>query len=693
MAFLGIDLGTTNSIGMIYDDKTDKTTAVTIEGIDEVLPSVVTYLEDETLIGIEAKNSAIIYPDETVLSVKRLMGETEPLDLGITQKLPEEVSADLLKVIKDSAQKQAGETFDEVVITHPAYFNDRQIYATKQAGELAGFQTVHLLSEPLAAAIEYGYQQNYVQKILIYDLGGGTFDACVLDVSKDIYGHHSFKELADVGDMFLGGDDFDKELERRMAKEFEANHDMLIDTLPIEDQRRVIQRLRQEAEKAKRLLSEAGKVTIQIHPLAIVDSVPCNLTMEVTRDEFEGMIQSYIDRSLEVVDTAIERSKLSVADIDKVILVGGSTLVPMVKRRIAGAIKEPYRAVDPAKSVAMGAAIYNYLIHLPNSSVEIGQIMRQHIGTRAIINAETGEKAMVPILKMGTEIPAKITDDGFQVSGNADAVRIDVFQWEEGFEEDRKYIGSLTLEGVTKESRLAITYSINKDNLFEATVVDEVTQITVSNHFDRQKTAPLLVDEKQKVTGSVKGIDICFIIDTTGSMDTYIDGVKEKAIRFSEILKEKGIDYQLGLIGFGDLGEREKPKVYKWTEDVAKFQKNVMRIKRTYGGDIPESSLEAIQTGIASLKKRAKVNPYTAFIVITDAPPHIPTHYGQSLEDIIDEVKAADVICHIVAKKDKKSLEAYTPFATTGGYYYSMDEPFHEILDRIAYRLADLVRV
>ncbi len=205
----------------------------------------------------------------------------------------------------------------------------------------------------------------------------------------------------------------------------------------------MMQKIRVEAERAKRGLSEANKMSVNIHPITIVDGIPYQLSFEITRDQFEELIRDYIDRSMEVVESALERAGETKESIDKVILVGGSTLVPMVKRIIAGQIKEPYRANDPAKSVAMGAAIYNYLMHLPNSSVEIGQIMRQHIGTRAIVNEATGQKELIPILKMGTEIPATATDDGFKVTQGASAVQIDCFQWEDGYEQECKYIGSV----------------------------------------------------------------------------------------------------------------------------------------------------------------------------------------------------------------------------------------------------------
>lgn len=692
MAYLGIDLGTTNSVAVIFDDIHDRLEIVKTEGIDEVLPSVVCFGEDGITVGNEAKNGAIIYPRETVMSVKRLMGETTGIQIHDKSYLPQEISAILLKTLKEAAREQWGEDFEEVVITHPAYFNDRQIYATKQAGEIAGFKRVHLLSEPLAAAIEYGYKQGYAQTLLVYDLGGGTFDACVLKVNKDLNGNETFQELADVGDMHLGGDDFDLLLIDYMVKKFELMTGVVLDKLPQETYIGVLQKLKAEGELLKKKLSTTQKAVIQISPLLVLDGVPMNLVLEVTKDDFEGLIRSHIDKSREITLEALARAGKEPDDISKVILVGGSTLIPMVKRMIAGAVKEPYRATDPAKSVAMGAAIYNYLMHLPNSPVQVGQIARQHIGTEAIINKTTGQRGLIPIIPMGTQIPVRMTDEQFAVTGGSAAVRVDVYQWEEEEEANRKYIGSVVLEGIREDSGLAITYAIDEDNLFQVHVRDKVTGREVVADLDRTRTMPKLPETVHLTDEG--GLNIVFIIDTTGSMDIFLDGVREKAIEFSNILKERGILFNLGLIGFGDLGEREKPTVYKMTKDVAKFQKYVRKIKRTYGGDLPESSLDALETGLALIEK-SKVDKThkNIFILITDAPPHIPTQSGRSVTEVCDALEDMRVTTYVVARKDRQSLEAYTPVVGQDGRYYSMEESFHDILDHIAYSIAELVRV
>ncbi|MDR3091728.1 MAG: Hsp70 family protein [Clostridiales bacterium] len=692
-SYLGIDLGTTNSVGVIYTDKSDALEIIKIDGSDEILPSVVSYTEDGIIAGQEAKSGAVIYPESTIISVKRFMGTDEKISAGGGRTVsPEEVSAHLLRKIKETAEAQSGERFSEVVITHPAYFNDRQIFATRQAGLLAGFGSVHLLSEPLAAAIEYGYRQGFAQTLLVYDLGGGTFDACVLKVSKDADGQEIFQELSDVGDASLGGDDFDDELISHMKAAFLEQNNFNIDSLSEAERKRVLQKLKQEAEQTKKKLSGTNKASVRIQPLMIVDGVPKNLSLEITREDFEAMIRKYIDRSRDIVTEALSRAGCSADEVSKVILVGGSTLIPMVKRMVAGAIKEPYRATDPAKSVAMGAAIYNYLIHLPGASVRVGQITRQIFGTSAVTNISTLEKGLIPIIPMGSPIPCRFSDNNFAAMDGAGSVSVDVYQWEAGREDERKYIGSVVLSGLLGATQIEITYAIDENNLFEVYVKDLSTGVVQRAEFDRSK--PAAPPPPARAASARELVNALFIIDTTGSMDTYINGVKDRAIEFSNILSSKGAAFRLGLIGFGDLGEKEKPSVYNFTEDVAKFQKQVKNIPRTYGGDIPESSLDALETGAALLDTaRTPPGSRNIFILITDAPPHVPTASGKSVRDVCDMLAERGVTAYVVARKDRESIDAYDPVTKPSGKYYDLNDKFYDIIDNIALSITELIRL
>jgi len=689
MPYLGIDLGTTNSAAIIYNDKIDSLEVVKVDGTDEILPSVVCYHDEGVIVGAEAKAGAIIYPESTIISVKRLMGDGEKLNINGMEKSPEDVSAEILRKLKQAAEAQAEERFDEVVITHPAYFNDRQIYATKQAGLLAGFKNVYLLSEPLAAAIEYGFRQSYAQTLLIYDLGGGTFDACVLRVDTDENGQETFQELSDVGDMNLGGDDFDSELVRWMKATFTEQTGVDLDSLEVAERKRVMQKLKQEAEQTKKKLSGTNKVAVRINPLVIVEGVPKNLNAEITREEFEAMIRKYVDRSRDIIEEALKRAGKHTDEISKVVLVGGSTLIPMVRRMVAGYLKEPYRATDPAKSVAMGASIYNYLIHLPDRQVRVGQITRQVFGTEAVTNIATMEREAIPIIPMGSPIPSRYSDSNFASMSGASRVNVDVYQWEQGQEEARKYVGTVALTGLTGVTQLEITYAIDENNIFEVYVKDMTTGRTERAEFDRTNTSA----PPPKATGGSDKVNIVFLIDTTGSMDTYINGVKDRAIEFANILASKGASYKLGLIGFGDLGENEKPSVYNFTDDVPKFQKQVKNIPRTYGGDIPESSLDALETGMELLKSHRDDGGRNIFILITDAPPHVPTVAGRSVADVCRLLEEKNVTTYVVARKDRESIDAYDPVTKPNGKYYDLNDKFFDILDNIAMSIAELIRL
>lgn len=692
MNYLGIDLGTTNSVATIYNDKNDKVEIVKIDGTDEVLPSVVAYIEDEIIVGQEAKLGAIIYPNMTVSSVKRNIGTDIKIDINGEMKSPEEISKEILKKLKESAEKQANEKFDEVVITHPAYFNDRQIFATRQAGIKAGFKNVYLLSEPLGAAIEYGYKQGYAQTLLVYDLGGGTFDACVLKVSIDENGEEVFQELSDVGDMNLGGDDFDVELIAYMKEKFKEKNGIDIDGLELVERKTVMQKLKAEAEQTKKKLSSTNKVSIKINPLIIYEGVPKNLVLEITREEFEALIRKYVEKSRVILEEALKRAGKEPDEISKVILVGGSTLIPIVKRMVAGYVKEPYRATDPAKSVAMGASIYNYLIHLPNKSVKIVQVTRQVFGTEAITDIKTMERKLIPIVPMGSPIPSKYSDSNFSNVSKSTMVNVDVYQWEKGNEEDKKYIGTAILDGLKGTTRIEITYAINENNIFEVYLKDTNTGKVKITEFDRTKiSAP---PTKMSNKTEIDDINVTFLIDTTGSMDSYINGVKDRAIQFSNILSEKNIRFKLGLIGFGDLNEKEKPSVYNFTDDVEKFKRQAKNIPRTYGGDIPESSLDVLETGVQLIENSALgSDSQNIFILITDAPPHVPTNSGKSVEDICDMLNGKNIITYVVARRDRDSLSAFNPLTVPNGKYYDLNDKFYDILDNIAQTITELVRI
>ena len=687
MAYLGIDLGTTNSAAAFYCDREGVCEVVNIDGANGLLPSAVCFDGERVIVGSEAKRNFMVSSDDIVMGVKRLIGSNKKIVTGKTTSSPEEISAYILRELKKCAEKQAGETFDEVVITHPAYFNDHQIYSTKQAGLLAGFNQIKLISEPLAAAIEYGFKKGYEQTLLVYDLGGGTFDTSILRVMKDENGYEIFEEMASVGDMNLGGDEFDLELVNWMKIQFFKRNGVDMTGLPRNEIVKIERRLLNEAEATKKRLSSVKKATVRIAPLLTPEGVVMNLNFDISRDEFESMIRKYVDYSIAVVDEALSRARKTANDISRVILVGGSTLVPLVRQKIAEKFDGVYHSSSPAKSVAMGAAIYGYLRHLPTASVKVKQITRQIFGTEAIIDSSTREKVLIPIIPMGSAIPSRFIDANFKASG-APRVNVDVFQWEAGFEEAKQQIGTVALDGLKGETRIEIAYAINEDNLFEVHVKNMETNNVAQAWFERAKAI------NKPINLHTNKFSVTFIIDTTGSMDNYIDGVTERVVRFSNILRERGTEFELGLIGFGDLGEREEPTLYGFTSDVIKFQRWVKYIPRTSGGDMPESSLDALEAGVKMIKqtRRAK-DMRNVFILITDAPPHVPTESGKGIYDVCAMLKENEITPYVIAKHDKLSTAAYEPITKPNGKIYSIDDEFYDIIDDIAFEIADLIRI
>jgi Mg-chelatase subunit ChlD len=275
----------------------------------------------------------------------------------------------------------------------------------------------------------------------------------------------------------------------------------------------------------------------------------------------------------------------------------------------------------------------------------------------------------------------------------ASRVNVDVYQWEQGYEDDKKYIGSMMFAGLKGATQLELTYAIDENNLFEVFVKDMASGRTERAEFDRTKVSAPPPRAELRKAGSDR-VNVVFLIDTTGSMDTYINGVKDRAIEFSNILSSKGASFKLGLIGFGDLGEKEKPSVYNFTDDVTKFQKQVKNIPRTYGGDIPESSLDALETGVELLNSsKLEAGAKNIFILITDAPPHVPTHSGKTVNDVCGLLNMRDITTYVVARKDRESIEAYDPVTKPNGKYYDLNDKFFDILDNIAMSIAEIIRL
>jgi len=337
---IGIDLGTTNSeVAVVIDGQP---TIIADETGNKILPSVVGVNEDgELLVGELALNQSLLYPERTVRSIKRSMGKDEHVTLGDSSYTPQEISAMILKTLKNRAEQFLKTTVSKAVITVPAYFNDAQRQATREAGEIAGLQVVRIINEPTAAALAYQSDLQQARKILVYDLGGGTFDVSIVDIQSGVV-----EVIASHGDNQLGGDDFDEKIVQYFIDII--NDDQGIDVTELSDSRKILSRLHHAAVAAKIALSDRPYVNINEEFLAEKDGVPVHFSYELSRASYEEMIEELIDKTFESVHIALSSTGLTVSDLDEVLLVGGSTRTPMVINRIQKELRlTPQASVNP----------------------------------------------------------------------------------------------------------------------------------------------------------------------------------------------------------------------------------------------------------------------------------------------------------------------------------------------------------
>src|SRR6056297_1492622 len=345
---LGIDLGTTNSAFAVMEGG-DPEIIVNSEG-ERTTPSIVSFTDDEErLVGKPAKNQAIQNPERTIQSIKRHMGEEDyAVSVEGEEYTPEQISAMILQKIKRDAEEYLGDEVEKAVITVPAYFSDSQRQATKDAGEIAGFDVERIINEPTAASMAYGLDDDSDQTVLVYDLGGGTFDVSILDLGGGVY-----EVVATNGDNDLGGDDWDEAIVEHLADEFEANHG-----IDLRDDRQALQRLTEAAEEAKIELSSRKETTVNLPFIAADDDGPKDLEEKVTRATFESLTEDLVERTVGPTEQALEDAGYSKSDIDEVLLVGGSTRMPQVQEKVEELTgQEPQKNVNPDEAVALGAAI------------------------------------------------------------------------------------------------------------------------------------------------------------------------------------------------------------------------------------------------------------------------------------------------------------------------------------------------
>ena len=470
---IGIDLGTTNSVVAVMEG--GKPTVIANAEGSRTTPSIVGFSKTgEKLVGQLAKRQAILNPDKTIASIKRHMGEDYKVNIDGKDYTPQEISAMILRKLADDASNYLGEKVTSAVITVPAYFNDAQRQATKDAGKIAGLDVLRIVNEPTAAALAYGLEKDKSEKVLVFDLGGGTFDVSILEIGDGVH-----EVLSTSGDTHLGGDDFDKKIIDWICEEFKKQEGM-----DLTNDKQAMQRIKEAAEKAKCELSSVVETTINLPYITADANGPKHLELTLTRAKFEDLSHDLLERCKKPVEQALKDAGLSKNEVNEVVLVGGSTRIPAVQQLVKEYTgKEPNQSVNPDEVVAVGAAIQAGVL-----AGEVKDIVLLDV-TPLTLGIETLGGVMTALVPRNTTIPVSKSQVFSTAENNQTAVDINVLQGERPMASDNKSLGMFRLEGIAPAMRgvpqIEVTFDIDANGIVNVSAKDKATnkeqKITITN--------------------------------------------------------------------------------------------------------------------------------------------------------------------------------------------------------------------
>ncbi|ELC8441932.1 molecular chaperone DnaK [Clostridium perfringens] len=559
---IGIDLGTTNSCVSVMEG--GEPVVITNSEGARTTPSVVSFQANgERLVGQVAKRQAITNPDKTIMSIKRHMGTDYKVNIDGKDYTPQEISAMILQKLKADAEAYLGEKVTKAVITVPAYFNDAERQATKDAGRIAGLEVLRIINEPTAASLAYGLDKmDSAHKILVYDLGGGTFDVSILDLGDGV-----FEVVSTNGDARLGGDDFDQRIIDYIAEDFKSQNG-----IDLRQDKMALQRLKEAAEKAKIELSSSTQTLINL-PFITADATgPKHIDMTLTRAKFNELTHDLVERTISIMKEALSSGNVSLNDIDKIILVGGSTRIPAVQEAVKNFTgKEPSKGVNPDECVAMGAAIQAGVL-----TGDVKDVLLLDV-TPLTLGIETLGGVATPLIERNTTIPARKSQIFSTAADNQTSVEIHVVQGERQMAADNKTLGRFTLSGIAPAPR-------------------GIPQIEVA--FDIDANGIVKVSATDKATGKEANITITA---STNLSDSEIDKAVKEAEQFAEEDKKRKEAIEVKNTAEQTVYQTEKTlnelgdKVS--AEEKAEIEAKIEEVKKVKDGD----DIPAIQNALEAL--------------------------------------------------------------------------------------------